>query len=346
MDPLKKANEFLNDYLATDGRLTPLPQSGSARINYVAEGKDKKFILTQNENILENESFLYFSTVFSELQLNTPKILSVSKDKTMYLQEFLGEQTLFEYFPKVSSNEELQTLLQSVLEKLYDLQMKTQGQIDYSKTFEYEKYNDLPILHDLNYFKFLLVDILEIPYHKTRLLTEFKKLTHLIEQLGPKGLMIRDFQSRNIMLGPKKEIYFIDYQSAMYGPLLYDVVSFLYQAKAPFSAKLRKEMLTYYLNLFEDSTQRKELKQGILPLRLIRSLQVLGAYGLRGLVQRKPHFLSSLENGIKNTSALSRQWKEMAHFPELHSVIQALESLETKEKLGAFLDSPSTNTLK
>lgn len=343
---MKTANEFLNDYLASEGRLNALPQSGSARINYLAEGKGKKYILTQNENILENESFLYFSHVFSELKLNTPEILSVSKDKTIYLQEFLGEQTLFEYFPKVSSDEELRTLLQNVLEKLYELQMKTQGRIDYSKTFEYEKYNELPILHDLNYFKFLLVDILEIPYHKTRLLTEFKKLTHLIEQLGPKGLMIRDFQSRNIMLGPKQEIYFIDYQSAMHGPLLYDVVSFLYQAKAPFSAKLRKDMLTYYLNLFEDANQRKELKQGILPLRLIRSLQVLGAYGLRGLVQRKSHFLSSLENGIKNTSSLSRQWKEMTHFPELLCVIQALESPETKSKLNVFLGSHSTNTLK
>jgi len=341
---VKEAQEFFDAYLDDKGHLTALPQSGSARINYVAESSNERFILTQNENILENESFLYFSSLFAELELNTPKILKVSSDKRLYLQDYVGKETLFDYFSSASTEADLQPIVQSVLEKLYTLQMKTQGAIDYSNTFEYEKYNELPILHDLNYFKFLLVDLLEIPYHKSTLLIEFKKLAHRIEGLGPKGIMIRDFQSRNILLGPKQEIYFIDYQSAMQGPLLYDVVSFLYQAKAPFSSKFRKEQVAYYINQFEDPALRKDLKESLMPLRLIRSLQVLGAYGMRGLVQRKAHFLGSLENGIKNSVALAKQWKEMTHYPELNRVIMALDSPEAKTKIKTLLNPESTNS--
>ena len=37
------------------------------------------------------------------------------------------------------------------------------------------------------------------------------------------------------------EVFFIDYQAAMEGPALYDVVSFLFQAKANFSENFKNE---------------------------------------------------------------------------------------------------------
>lgn len=137
--------------------------------------------------------------------------------------------------------------------------------------------------------------------------------------------MIRDFQSRNILVNNRDNVYFIDYQSAMQGPAMYDVVSFLYQAKANFPTEWRKEMTDFYLNLW-DSEQRKSLEEALPYCQLIRFLQVLGAYGFRGIIQRKAHFINSLEQGIKNLVDFWEDWEEQKNYPELSSIIQKLKN--------------------
>ena len=71
-----------------------LPQSGSSRVNYIAETSEEKYVVTYNENLRENEAFFYFSEVFEKLGLNTPKIFKINEAKNLYIQEFLGAKTL------------------------------------------------------------------------------------------------------------------------------------------------------------------------------------------------------------------------------------------------------------
>jgi aminoglycoside/choline kinase family phosphotransferase len=191
-----------------------LPASGSARMNFIGSSSSEKFVITYNENLLENEAFFYFSEVFSELKLNTPKIFKINEERNLYIQEFLGEETLSELIAKEGESDHIKNLVKQTLEKLFHLQNVTQNKIDFSRTFEYEKYDELPIIHDLYYFKNFLVDVLELPYHKSSLLKEFKQIAHKIESLQPQRLMIRDFQSRNILV-KENEVFFIDYQAAM-----------------------------------------------------------------------------------------------------------------------------------
>ena len=290
-----------------------LAQSGSARNNFVGKSSTQKYIITKNENLAENETFYYFSTVFSELELNTPQSFKISLDRTIYVQEFLGAQTLSEIIAKDGLSTRTKSLIKETLQKLYSLQTKTADAIDYSKTFEYETYDELPILNDLFYFKSFIADDLEIPYHKSALLLEFKKLVSLLENLEPKGMMIRDFQARNIMVDENDQVYFIDYQSAMKGPLMYDVVSFLFQAKANFPEDFNEEMLDYYFSFWNDA-EKVSLKNSLQPIQLIRFLQVLGAYGFRGLIQQKEHFILSINQGIKNLSEFAKSWNEMKNF--------------------------------
>lgn len=329
---------FFKEFIGSDDyQFQLLPQSGSSRKNFIGIFKDEKFILTSNDNLAENEAFLYFSEVFEHLALNTPKIFKISEDKRMYIQEYLGDQTLFDIISEGSNDNRVKALVKKVLQRLFLLQQATKRGIDYTKTFEYERYDEYPISYDLFYFKFMFADILEVTYHKTRLLKEFKKLQALLENIEPKGIMLRDFQSRNVMVNACDEVLFIDYQSAMYGPLMYDVVSLLFQAKANFSDDFRTDMLNYYYDLWEDSKIKLELKTSLQPLQLIRFLQVLGVYGFRGLVQRKPHFLQSIHQGIQNVSALAERWGKMDEFPELQQVIRQLNSKETQEKISNFI---------
>lgn len=323
----KKSSEFVT-----------LAQSGSARVNFLATAGTEKYIITYNENIPENESFLYYSEVFSDLSLNTPSILAVSDDRKMYIQEFLGQQTLSEVITKEQLSPNIKSLVQQTLQKLYQLQLQTQGKIDFSKTFEYESYDELPVIHDLYYFKNFVADFLELEYNKSTLLKEFKKIAVLIENLEPKGIMIRDFQARNIMVNEKNEISFIDYQSAMKGPLMYDVISFLFQAKANFPEDFKQEMLEYYIQQFEDHETRIQLKNAVMPIQMMRFLQVLGAYGFRGLIQRKQHFIASLEKGIQNITQFADSWEQMNNYPELKKVIQQLTSEKAKQKIEEIIN--------
>lgn len=303
--------------------ITALPASGSARENFVAASQGRRYVVTRNTNLRENEAFFYFSEIFSRLGLNTPKIFHIDKTRTLYIQQFLGEQTLSEIITAEGESVRVKLLVQEVLHRLFHLQEVTQGKIDYSQTFEYQHYDRTPVLHDLNYFKFMLADILEIPYHKSTLLGEFEKFSRKISQIEPRGLMIRDFQARNILVDEKDQVHFIDYQSAMEGPMLYDVVSLLYQAKANFSGGFIREMLSFYIE-FHPGFRRDLLWDSLPYLVLIRQLQVLGAYGFRGIVQQKEHFRKSLPLGIKNALKSYNALPEHHFYPELGVVLQAL----------------------
>lgn len=336
---MENAKLFFEDYMgekSTD--FYALAQSGSARQNFVGTTSFGKFIITYNENLAENESFYYFSKIFSALKLNSPQIFKISEDRKLYVQEFLGENTLSEIIEKEGLSERVKSLVEQTLKKLFELQTKTENQIDYSKTFEYENYDNLPITNDLFYFKSFIADVLEIPYHKASLLKEFKKITEILENTAPRGLMIRDFQARNIMVNNDDKVFFIDYQSAMKGPLMYDVISFLYQAKANFPEEFKEEMLAFYFSLWENNVTESELKQSLKPILLIRLMQVLGAYGFRGLIQRKSHFLKSLDQGIENLYQFSNHWEEMKDFPELKKLINELKSETVQNKIEVILN--------
>ena len=331
-------NEFFNNFCHSENtNIIALPLSGSSRKNYIASFGDKKYVITDNDNLRENEVFFYFTEVFSTLNLNTPKIFKISDNRRVYIQEYLGENTLSEIISTESDDTKIKSLARKTLKQLFDLQQKSINKIDYTKTFDYEKYDEHAILHDLYYFKNFLVDVLEINYHKSKLLKEFQTITKKISELEPKGLMIRDFQARNIMVDHNDDIFFIDYQGAMFGPLMYDVISFLYQAKANFSTEFKQEMLDYYISLFSEKKEREMLKNSIKPIIMMRYLQVLGAYGFRGLIQRKKHFINSLDQGIKNIVELSATWPDLQAYPELLNVIQQLETTDTKLKIEIIL---------
>lgn len=326
---MEKTKDFFKQFIGNQSfEWIALPQSGSSRNNYIAKTSDATYVVTQNQNLRENESFFYFTEVFSKLKLNTPQIFAISEDKTIYIQEFLGEKTLSQTIEEEDLSDNVKALVKETLNRLHHLQTSTKYKIDYTQTFEYERYDQLPIIHDLYYFKNFMVDVLELPYHKSTLLKEFYRIAEKVNQLKPKTLMIRDFQARNIMVNAQNQIGFIDYQSAMEGIAMYDVVSFLFQAKANFPEAFKKEMIDYYISLYDDENTQQDLRDSIAWIQLMRYLQVLGAYGFRGLVQKKKHFLNSIEQGIENIHLFIEHW-ELAHeFPELTKVIRELKKIQ------------------
>ncbi|SFI35987.1 aminoglycoside phosphotransferase family protein [Halpernia frigidisoli] len=316
---------FFNDFFPEKAQKSvALPQSGSSRKNFIVENSEGKFVITSNNNLAENQAFFYFSKIFSDLNLNTPTIFTINAEENLYIQTFLGGETLSEIIAKEGESENVTDLVQKALHALFILQKKTAGLIDFKKTFEYESYNELPVLNDLFYFKNFFADVLELPYQKSKIISEFLQLTKMLGDLSPRCLMLRDFQARNIMV-KENNVFFIDYQAAMEGPLMYDVISFLFQAKANFTENFKNKMLQYYFGLWQNEDIENQLKNSVKPLQLIRFLQVLGAYGFRGLVQKKSHFIASIPKGIENIQNFANSWDQMEEFPELKKLIQTLK---------------------
>jgi Predicted P-loop-containing kinase len=144
-----------------------------------------------------------------------------------------------------------------------------------------------------------------------------------------KQFMYRDFQGRNILIN-ENNICLIDYQGAMYGPLPYDIASLLWQAKAQLPKAWKNDLYSYYKNQIRKYITLDELALDNVyeKIVLLRLLQVLGAYGLKGIIQQKKHFLSSIHQGIQNI----KQWLEtysIKSYPTLYQLLLDVIKLET-----------------
>jgi aminoglycoside/choline kinase family phosphotransferase len=282
-----------------------LPQSGSDR-RYLRLHHPAKpsVIATCGANIPENETFIYFSEHFKTKGLNVPQILAVSDDKTIYLQEDLGNISLLDILEQKGYTDEVYGLFRESLHQLARLQILGDEGVDYNRCLTNKEFGKQAIMADLLYFKYYFLDALRKPYDKQKLIDDFDALSNYLTYTEYKYFMFRDFQSRNIMVKEDGSVHFIDYQGGMKGAPQYDVASTIWQARANLPDEWKSSLLEEYMSSFEQITQ-SSLDRNVFQSQyngyvLIRLLQVLGAYGFRGLFERKAQFLTSIPLALNN----------------------------------------------
>jgi RNase adaptor protein for sRNA GlmZ degradation len=82
---------------------------------------------------------------------------------------------------------------------------------------------------------------------------------------------------------------------------------------------------------------------------LIRMLQTLGAYGFRGLFERKPHFISSIPFALKNLRWFLDNKQIPVRLPELQKLLHAIvddDILKRFETVTADDTTPLTVTIR
>ncbi|HEX9513534.1 MAG TPA: RNase adapter RapZ [Puia sp.] len=284
-------------------RMEKIPQSGSNRIYFRLWATDRSYIATYNDNVRENRTFIHFSRHFRDSGCPVPEIYIVNEAYTIYLQEDFGDGSLLGELEKQGHNEYVLGLFRQSLRELAHLQIRGDDQLDYSWSITSKEFGKQAILSDLLYFKYYFLDTLQIPYDKERLIDDFEALSTYLTHVDHKYFMFRDFQSRNVMIQEGK-VHFIDFQGGMKGALQYDVASLLWQAKAELSDEWKNELLIYYMDCVESILDKKIDRVRFVSQYngyvLIRLLQVLGAYGFRGLFERKAHFLTSIPLALRN----------------------------------------------
>ncbi len=281
-----------------------LPQSGSERRYFRVHGENQSLIGTYGANIKENDSFIYFSEHFSQKQLPIAHILAINEDKTAYLQEDFGDISLLNKLESLGFCPEVYDLFKASLAELARLQIHGDAGLNYDKCLTNKEFGKQAIMADLLYFKYYFLDALRKPYDKQQLIEDFEALSNYLTHTEYKYFMFRDFQSRNILITKDNSVHFIDYQGGMKGAPQYDVASMLWQARANLPDSWKNNLLEDYMLAFEKLIEapldRSVFRSQYNGYVLIRLLQVLGAYGFRGLFERKAQFLTSIPLALRN----------------------------------------------
>ncbi|MBS1758956.1 MAG: phosphotransferase [Bacteroidetes bacterium] len=314
-----------------------LPQSGSERRYFRLHGKTNSVIGTYGANIPENITFIYFSRHFKQRKLAVPEILAISDDEQFYLQEDFGEVSLLNHLEQKGFTNEVYALFKKSLESLATLQVKGDEGLDYRNCLTNQEFGKQAIMADLLYFKYYFLDALRKPYDKQKLIDDFEALSNYLTHTEYKYFMFRDFQSRNIMIRDG-EPNFIDYQGGMKGAPQYDVASMLWQARANLPDEWKTNLLEDYINRFEEligkSVDRNIFRSQYNGYVLIRLLQVLGAYGFRGLFERKAQFLTSIPLALRNLKEFFYNQSVGIAVPEFKKVLDICVAEEVVQKFS------------
>jgi aminoglycoside/choline kinase family phosphotransferase len=283
----------------------------------------------------ENVAFLEFSRHFRRHGLPVPEIYAEDLSQSAYLEEDLGDTTLYEFLGANRSGEAVAPqaveAYRKVVAMLPRFQVEAGRDLNYKVCYPRASFDRQSIAWDLNYFKYYFLRLAGIPFNEQALEDDFGRLTKFLLGASHDYFLYRDFQSRNIMLRDG-EPYFLDYQGGRKGALQYDIASLLYDGKADLPPELRQELLDYYLDRLACyiDLKREVFMEHYYAYVYVRILQALGAYGFRGFYERKAHFLQSVPYALKNLRWLAANVKLPIALPAL---MHALEAISASPKL-------------
>jgi aminoglycoside/choline kinase family phosphotransferase len=283
----------------------------------------------------ENAAFLEFSKHFRRHGLPVPEIYAEDLSQGAYLEEDLGNTTLFEFLSKNRTGENIAPAVIETYRKVVGVlprfQVEAGRDLDYKFCYPCASFDHQSIAWDLNYFKYYFLRLAGISFNEQALEDDFGRLTEFLLTAPRDYFLYRDFQSRNIMLR-NGDPFFVDYQGGRKGALQYDIASLLYDAKADLPTEMRQQMLDHYLDRLSAfiKLDREAFMRHYYPYVYIRVMQALGAYGFRGFYERKAHFLQSVPYALKNLRWLLHHVQLPIALPTL---TDAFRSMLASEKL-------------
>jgi aminoglycoside/choline kinase family phosphotransferase len=290
-------------------KIEPLPAHGSYRQYYRIITPNISAIGAHNLDRAENVAFLSFSRHFHKTGLSVPQIYAESLDHNIYLEEDLGDTTLFSFLSETREKEgfsdKIIRMYEKVIENLPLFQISASRDLDYSVCYPRHSFDKQSMMWDLNYFKYYFLKLAQIAFDEQRLEDDFQNFTDYLLSADRDFFLYRDFQSRNVMIVDDQP-FFIDYQGGRKGALQYDVASLLYDAKADIPQEVRYHLLDKYITAAAKmiSINRETFLEYYHGYVFIRIMQALGAYGFRGFYERKTHFLKSVPYAIQNLEHL------------------------------------------
>jgi aminoglycoside/choline kinase family phosphotransferase len=348
MDILKRLFEEHYRFPAEEVQQLQGQLGGSGRAIFRLRGGDITAVGVVHSVREENRAFLEFSRHFRRHGLPVPEIYAEDLDQGAYLEEDLGDTTLFELLGAHRNGDTVNAQAVEAYRKtvavLPRFQIEAGRDLNYKACYPRSSFDRQSINWDLNYFKYYFLRLAGVPFNEQALEDDFGRLTRFLLAAPHDYFLYRDFQSRNVMLRDG-EPWFVDYQGGRKGALQYDIASLLFDGKANLPPELRQELLDHYLDCLAGyiDLDRAAFMEHYYAYVYVRILQALGAYGFRGFYERKTHFLESVPYALKNLSWLAANVKLPIALPAL---MEALDRIASSEKLKTLTATSAALTVR
>ena len=321
---------------------------GSDRNYYRIQHKGHSAVLMQcSKSDKEFQRHIEYSRFFQKFSIPVPKLIEVHHKSKSALFEDLGDLSLYSWLKCPRLQEEIEEIYRRVIDVLILIHTVATHHVSecpllQNRVFDYEH-----LRWETGYFIERYVEgIKDIKVKNLKVLNdEFHRLAAKADSFT-KTVIHRDFQSQNIMITKGGIPRVVDYQGARMGPPAYDVVSLLWDPYYRLEDDMREKLLEYYigkmielLNNNKDHEtnspihplakggdggffNKREFKETLLPCRLQRHMQSLGAYGFLSRIKGKKYFLKHLPEGLR----LLRDDLTIAkdEFPLLYALVEEL----------------------
>ena len=309
-----------------------LTGSGSNRSYFRLHGGGTSLMGVTGTDVKENNAFITLAAHFRSQGLPVPEVLAVSEDGISYLPEDLGDLLLADLVAAAHKNGgieeggQLEALLCRTTGLLPKIQFEGASGLDFSVCYPQPSFDRRMVMFDLNYFKYCFLKPSGIEFNEIDLQDDFERFADELLKDEGETFLYRDFNARNVMI-KDGEPYFIDFQGGRRGPIYYDVASFIWQARARYPQWLKEKMLGSYLDSLASYVEvdRDAFKERLKMFRLFRTLQVLGAYGFRGLVEQKAQFVVSIPQALADLKTLLAEMPD--DYPYMSDVLRKMTVL-------------------
>lgn len=309
---------FFKTYNTYPTQITPMRSHGSNRQYFRLYGMDFTCIGVYNEDKQENIAFINYDLQLTKAQIKVPTILAYDIEQGIYLQQDLGNQTLYSLLQECTPSQMIDWYKKALKELV---KIQTVKHFDYTYAYPRKAFDRQSIRWDLNYFKYYFIKLANIDFNEQYLENDFSVLEDYLLSFPCDYFLYRDFQSRNIMVY-NNELYFIDFQGARKGALQYDVASLLFSSKTSLNNNQREQLLHFYMSELSKviKINQQEFEKGFYVYSLVRIMQAMGSYGYRGYYEGKASFLMSIPKALDNIKYLISKVDIEKHCPTIYNI--------------------------
>lgn len=279
--------------------------------------------------------FVEVRELLNDNQVSVPTIYRHFEDLNVLIVEDLGDLTLAEFLKIAPEAKEAlyAEAVRALARAQFALQELPPKSIVNERAFDREL-----LLWEILHFEEYALRARNITLEQEELAVFHKAAEYLAERISalPRGFTHRDYQSRNLMLRPQaarafqsreatrageKVLTWIDFQDAMLGPRVYDLVALLTDSYQTFSRAFIEERLAEYAE--QAGADLAAVVDEFDLVTVQRKLKDAGRFIFLDQVNGASHFLQYVEPTVdKILDALRRQ----GAVPELKALGSLLES--------------------
>ena len=268
-----------------------LAGDASNRKYFIIKSQNIDRVLMYDDNPESLEKFVKISNLLSD-KVTVPKIFLKLKENNILIIENFGKKKFSNIVNKTNQNS-LYLLATDALIHVH------KQKINYNLDF----YDENKFTNESNlFFEWFLQEDSSLK-HKSKqdFNNEFKSFINLLKNI-PNVFIHRDYHVDNLFFIENKDKHFscgwIDYQDALIGPCVYDLVSLTQDARIDVDNKLERKIINYYLKSF-GNIDPTEFEICYKVVAIQRHLKVLGIFKRLAVRDNKKNYLVHIPRVIK-----------------------------------------------